>query len=65
MSALLVGGTGAVNAILLASAVVPPIIVIIVCRIAWVWAKTSEEEHASLGELVRRAFWLDSKAPRT
>jgi hypothetical protein len=65
MSALLVGGTGAVNDILLASAVVPPIIAIIVCRIAWVWAKTSEEDRPSLGELVRRAFWLDSKAPRT
>jgi hypothetical protein len=65
MSALVVGSTGAVNAILLASAVVPPIVVIILCRIAWVWSKTSEEERVSLGELVRRAFWLDGKAPRS
>ena len=61
MSALVAaGGTGAVNGVLLASAVVPPIVAIFVCRVAWMWAKSHDEEpgHASLGELIRRALWL-------
>jgi len=52
----------ALNGVLLASAVVPPIVVIILCRIAWVWAKTSEEERRiSFGVVLRRAFWIGDR----
>jgi hypothetical protein len=62
MSALIAGGAGAVNAVLLASAVVPPLIVVLVWRIAWVWAKTSDERsRASIGDILRRAFWLEER----
>lgn len=53
------GGTGAVNAVLLASAIVPPIVVIFVSRLAWVWAKSQDApEPASFADLLRRAVWL-------
>jgi hypothetical protein len=64
MSVLIAGGTGAVNGVLLASAVVPPVIVLVVCRIAWIWAKTSDETaRTSIGGILRRAFWLEEKKP--
>jgi hypothetical protein len=57
---VIVAGTGAVNGVLLASAVVPPIVVIFVCRVAWMWAKSHDEEQrqVAIGELLRRALWL-------
>lgn len=61
MGALVIaGGTEAVNDVLLVSAVVPPIVVIFLCRVAWLWAKSHDEETepVALGELIRRAFWL-------
>lgn len=60
MSALVAGGTGAVDAVLFASAVVPPIVVIVVCRIAWVWAKSQDDgpHRVPIVEIIRRAFWL-------
>lgn len=66
MHALVVaGGTGAVDGVLLASAVVPPLIVIVLCRIAWVWAKGDEEEaDASPREVIRRAFWLSARGTK-
>ena len=59
-ASLLAGGAAAVNIVLLASAVVPPFVVLVVCRIAWVWAKHDEEERdtVSLGGIIRRALWL-------
>jgi hypothetical protein len=64
MNTLIAGGAGAVNAVLFASAVLPPLIVVILCRIAWIWAKTSDERSpTSVGDILRRAFWLEDKNP--
>jgi hypothetical protein len=64
VSSLVAAGTGAVDAVLLASAVVPPIVVIALCRIAWVWAKSHDEEPdgVPINEILRRAFWLRPRA---
>jgi hypothetical protein len=64
---VLAGGTEAVNAVLLASAVVPPIVAVLVARVAWIWAKTEDEGgRVAFRELLRKAFWLDrSRAARS
>lgn len=64
---LVAGGTGAVNAVLLASAVIPPIVAVLVARIAWIWAKSSDEGGPIVfRDLLRRALWLDrTRAPRS
>jgi hypothetical protein len=57
---IVAGGTEAVNAVLLASAVVPPLVAVLVARVAWVWAKSEDEgEGARFGDLLRKALWLD------
>jgi hypothetical protein len=54
------GGTEAVNAVLLASAVVPPLVAVLVARVAWIWAKSEDEgEGVRFGDLLRKALWLD------
>ena len=54
------GGTGAVNAVLLASAIVPPVVAVLVARVAWIWAKSDDEgEAVVLRDLLRKALWLD------
>jgi NaMN:DMB phosphoribosyltransferase len=59
-SVLLAGGTEAVNAVLVASAVVPPIIAVLVARVAWIWAKTEDEgEGVAFRDVLRKALWLD------
>jgi hypothetical protein len=62
---VLAGGTGAVDAVLLASAIVPPLIAVFVARVAWIWAKSDDEDEAvAFRDLLRRAFWLDrSRVP--
>jgi hypothetical protein len=64
---VLAGGTEAVNAVLLASAVVPPIVAVLVARVAWIWAKTEDDgEGVAFRDLLRKALWLDkSRAPRS
>jgi NaMN:DMB phosphoribosyltransferase len=57
---VLAGGTEAVNAVLLASAIVPPIVAVLVARVAWIWAKTEDEgEGIAFRDLLRKALWLD------
>src|SRR5215831_7784820 len=57
---VLAGGTGAVDAVLLASALVPPLVAVFVARVAWLWAKSDDEdETVGVRDLLRRAFWLD------
>jgi hypothetical protein len=57
---ILAGGTEAVSAILLASAVVPPLVAVLVPRVAWIWAKSEDAgEGVRLGDLLRKALWLD------
>lgn len=48
------------DAVLLASAVVPPIVVLVVSRIAWIWSKRDEEAsgRVDVGTVVRQALWL-------
>jgi hypothetical protein len=54
------GGTGAVNVVVLASAVVPPLVVLVVFRIGWIWSQSDNgSERLSPRQVVRRAFWLD------
>jgi hypothetical protein len=39
---------------------VPPLVVLVVCRLAWVWAKSHDRgDEAGFGALLRRALWLD------
>jgi hypothetical protein len=58
-------GTSAVNLVVLASAVVPPIIAIIVCRVAWIWAKNNEDfDSSGFTGVLRRAFWLPARRRR-
>ena len=60
------GGTGAVNAVLLASAVVPPLVVLVVFRVGWVWAKSHDEgEPVDLRRTLRRALWLERRHERS
>jgi hypothetical protein len=61
------GGTEAVNAVLLASAVIPLLVAVLVARVAWIWAKTEDEgDGVAFGDLLRRALWLDrSRASRS
>jgi hypothetical protein len=57
---ILAGGTEAVSAILLASAVVPPLVPVLVPRVARIWAKSEDAgEGVRLGDLLRKALWLD------
>ena len=57
---VLAGGTEAVNAVLLASAVFPPLVAVLVARVAWIWAKSEDEGKAvEFRDLLRRALWLD------
>ena len=47
------------NLVVLASAVVPPIVVLIVSRVAWVWAKSHDgSERVGPAVILRRALWL-------
>jgi hypothetical protein len=55
-------GNSAVGLIVLASAVIPPIVAIVVCRIAWVWAKSNDGvERVDFAVLLRRALWLPER----
>jgi hypothetical protein len=57
---VLASGTGAINAVLLASAVVPPLVAVLVARVAWIWAKSDDEgETLVFRDLLRRALWLE------
>jgi hypothetical protein len=57
---VLAGGTEAVNAVLLASAVIPPLVAVVVARVAWIWAKSDDEgERVAFRDLLRKALWLD------
>jgi hypothetical protein len=57
---VLAGGTEAVNAVLLASAVVPPLVAVLVARVAWIWAKSDDEgKSVAFRDLLRKALWLD------
>jgi len=57
---VLAGGTGAVDAVLLASALVPPLVAVFVARVAWLWAKSDDEDDTvGVRDLLRRAFWLE------
>jgi hypothetical protein len=59
---VLAGGTEAVNAVLFASAVVPPLVAVLVARAAWIWAKSEDEgKSVAFRDLLRRALWLDRK----
>jgi len=59
---LALNGNSAVNLVVLASAVVPPIIAIIVCRVAWIWAKNSEDlDNRGFTGLLRGAFGLPAR----
>jgi hypothetical protein len=59
------GGTGAINAVLLASAVVPPLIAIFLARILWLWARSDDENrHSSVRELVKQAVGMGAHKPR-
>lgn len=58
------GGAWAIDAVLLASAVVPPVIVIVLVRLLWVWANSDEENrHPGMRELVREALWMKARKP--
>jgi hypothetical protein len=68
MRSMTVGsGTGAVNAVVLASAIVPPLVVLLVFRIGWTWSQNDHgDERLSLRQLMRRAFWFErqKRTPR-
>jgi len=56
---MVLAGSSAVNIVVLASAIVPVFVAILVIRVAWVWAQSHDESRQpSFGELLRRAFWL-------
>jgi len=58
---VIAGGTEAIDAVLLASAIVPPLVAVLVARVAWIWAKSDDQgEAVAFRDLLRRAFWLDS-----
>jgi hypothetical protein len=61
MRSMTVGsGAGAVNAVVLASAIVPPLVVLLVFRIGWTWSQNDHgDERLSLRQLMRRAFWFE------
>jgi hypothetical protein len=62
MALLALNGSSAVNLVVLASAVVPPIIAIIVCRVAWIWAKNTEDlDNRGFTGLLRAAFGLPAR----
>jgi hypothetical protein len=51
-----------VNLVVLASAIVPPIIAIIVCRVLWIWSKSQDRsESVGFSGLLRRALWLPER----
>jgi hypothetical protein len=57
---IVAGGTEAVNAVLLASAVIPPFVAVLVARVAWIWAKSEDEGKAvAFRDLLRKGLWLD------
>jgi hypothetical protein len=59
------GGAGAVDAVLLASAVIPPLVVLVVVRVAWIWAKSQDEgAPVVFRDVLRRALWLDRSGDR-
>jgi hypothetical protein len=52
-------GNSVVNLVVLASAVVPPIVVLVVTRVAWVWSKNHDgSEDVGFAVMLRRALWL-------
>ncbi len=50
------------NAVLLASAVVPPIVVLLLARAVWLWSKSADTgERVTLRQVARRALWLERR----
>ena len=50
------------NAVLLASAVVPPAVVLLLARVVWVWSKSADSgERLTLRQVARRALWLERR----
>jgi hypothetical protein len=65
-AAMALATTSAVNVVVLASAIVPVVIAILVIRVAWIWARSHDEGwRLTFSELLRKAFWLDRRQSGT
>jgi hypothetical protein len=52
-------GTSAINAVVLASAIVPVVVAVVVMRVAWVWARSHDEgRETTFSQVLRTALWL-------
>jgi hypothetical protein len=62
LAAIVLASSSAVNVVVLASAIVPVVIAVLVIRVAWIWARSHDEGwRLTFSELLRKAFWLDRR----